>query len=371
MAALWELVDDKCNALDEINSIGLPDTNISFSKVTTCGISCTKANIVVNGVQEGGSDKYKSHRTYSDVTKIIDDLNVSDNVKKKAKAVYQAIANAESKIHNTDVSMIHFHELGMLDAIADITVCCYLFDLLNIEHVVFSPINVGKGNVNTAHGIIPVPAPATSEILLGVPIYSNDITSELCTPTGAALAKSFANEFSAMPLMNIDKVGYGAGSKVFAQANCVRTFLGNTADICDQVIELCCNIDDMTGEDISFACEMIFEAGAIEVYTQPAYMKKSRLGTLITVLCKTENREEVIKSIFKHTSTIGIRERICNRYVLERESSVLRTPLGDLRSKSSTGYGVNKCKYEYDDLSRIARDNNLSLEQVKKNLNIK
>lgn len=370
MAALWELVNDKELMLERINSIGFPHTSISFDKTVTCGISCTKAHVVINGEEEGYVNTNHSsshHITLSDVSGIIDGLNLTDSAKKRSKAVYNTIAEAESRVHNTDVSMVHFHELGMLDAIADVVVCCFLIEELNIDRIIVSPVNVGSGTFKCTHGILPVPAPATAQILVDVPYYKSSIESELCTPTGAALLKNFACDFSDMPEMTVKALGYGAGNKDFEQANCIRAFLGESENnSVDEVVELVCNVDDMTAEELSFACERIFLSGALDVYTQPVYMKKGRLGTAVTVLCRKESKHSIIECIFKHTSTIGLREHICKRYILDREENYIRSQLGDVRAKCSYGYDVCKIKYEFDDLKKIADEKNMSISEVKK-----
>ncbi|MCH5321574.1 MAG: nickel pincer cofactor biosynthesis protein LarC [Eubacterium sp.] len=369
MSALWELIDNKESVLAEINSLGLPMTDISFENAVTCGISATRARVVIDGEEEGHThhSHHHHHRNLADVNTIIDSLNVKNEIKEKAKAVYQIVAQAEGKVHNADASMVHFHELGMLDAVADIVICSFLFDKLNVDKIIASPINVGSGSVKCAHGILPVPAPATAEILIGIPYYKSNINGELCTPTGAAILKAFCNDFTDMPQMTVSKLGYGIGSKEFEQANCVRTFLGEINENAnDEIVELICNIDDMTAEEIAFACEILLDAGAVDVYTGSACMKKSRLGTILTVMCKKENKNDIIKLIFKHTSTIGIREHICARYILNRKIEEVNTPFGVVRSKVSSGYGVTKTKYEYDDLSMLARENNMSIDEVKK-----
>lgn len=369
MASLWELIDDKANTLEHIKSIGLPHTSISFDNTVTCGISCTKAHVVVKGEEEGHDPPHNTadhHFTLSDVCGIIDSLNVSDSVKSKAKTVYNTIASAESRVHNTDVTMVHFHELGMLDAIADVVVCCFLIEELNPDKIIASPVNVGSGTVKCAHGVLPVPAPATAQILIGIPYYKSNVNGELCTPTGAALLKVFADDFSDMPEMIVKSIGYGAGSKTFEQANCIRAFLGVTkSGFSDEVLELVCNVDDMSAEELSFACEKLFSAGALDVFNQPAYMKKGRLGTVVTVLCREEDKRKITECIFKYTTTIGIREHLCKRYVLDREEEVIESPLGEIRTKRSSGYGVCKIKYEFDDVKKVANEKNMSLFEVK------
>jgi uncharacterized protein (TIGR00299 family) protein len=255
-----------------------------------------------------------------------------------------------------------------MDAVADITAVCLLMNELSPDEVVVSPVHVGSGHVQCAHGILPVPAPATAYILKDVPIYGGGIKGELCTPTGAALLKHFATRFGDMPVMKTQAIGYGMGQKDFQTANCVRAMLGETTDKTDVVLELSCNVDDMTAEAISFAMERLFEGGAHEVYTVPIGMKKSRPGTLIRVMCKEQDKEKIIGSLFKYTTTIGVREAVTHRYILNRKIETVQTPYGEVRRKVSSGYGVSRSKYEYEDLARIAKEQKISLDEVKKRL---
>ena len=252
-----------------------------------------------------------------------------------------------------------------MDAIADITAVCLLMEKLAPDRVVVSPVHVGSGHVHCAHGILPVPAPATAYILRDVPIYGGAVKGELCTPTGAALLKYFAHSFGDMPVMKTEAIGYGMGKKDFECANCVRALLGQTAEQRETVYELSCNVDDMTAEELGFAMDRLFDAGALEVYTAAVGMKKSRPGTLLCVLCEEQDREAAVKAIFQHTTTLGIRESVCGRYTLRRSTAIVNTPWGDVRRKDSAGYGVNRSKLEYDDLAKIARERGMSLRQVR------
>ncbi|MGO3018392.1 MAG: nickel pincer cofactor biosynthesis protein LarC [Anaerococcus sp.] len=315
-----------------------------------------------------GGDGHHVHRGLKEIVEIVESLNLSDKVKEDIIAVYKLIAEAESKSHNIDVSEIHFHEVGALDAIADIAAVCYLIDKLDVDKIIASPINLGSGHVRCAHGILPVPAPATLYILKDVPVYSGRIESELCTPTGAALLKYFVDEFSQMPKLNIKKIGYGMGKKDFEVLNAVRSFLAESSDLNDSVYELSCNVDDMTGEEVSFAMEKLFEAGAREVYVIPIIMKKSRPGNLIRIMCVEKDKENLIKLIFKYTTTIGIREVETKRYVLKREIEEIASSLGPVKLKRSRGYGVVREKFEYEDLKILAEENNMSIEEVRKNI---
>ena len=295
-------------------------------------------------------------------------MTLSDKVKNDVLSVYHLIAEAESKAHGVPVSEIHFHEVGNLDAIADVTAVCLLMDKLAPEKVIASPIHVGSGQIRCAHGILPVPAPATAHILQGCPIYGGKIKGELCTPTGAALLKYFVDDFGDLPVMSVSSIGYGMGKKDFEAANCVRAMLGETASSKDVMYELNCNVDDMTAETLGFALERCFAAGAVEAFTIPINMKKSRPGTLLRIICKEELKEELIRTIFKYTSTAGIRETKVQRSILERNISEIDTPYGSVRKKTYSGYGVNRYKYEYEDLARIACEKQISIEEVLKNI---
>ncbi len=303
-----------------------------------------------------------------DIAHILGHLDLPEAVREDVKAVYALIAEAESNAHGVPVSEIHFHEVGAMDAIADITAVCLLMHELAPEQIVVSPVHVGSGQVRCAHGILPVPAPATAYILRDAPIYSGTIQGELCTPTGAALLKHFATKFGAMPPMRISKIGYGMGMKDFESANCVRAMLGQTEEAPEQVIELACNLDDMTGEEIGFAMDCLFDGGALDVFTVPIGMKKSRPAVLLTVLCREENKDAMISLLFAHTSTLGIRETRCDRYTLSRRVEETATPYGTLRRKVASGYGVEKVKYEYEDLARAAKENGVSIAQIRKDL---
>ena len=292
-------------------------------------------------------------------------LNVPDEVKNDILAVYKIIADAESRVHNEPVNRIHFHEVGEKDAVADITAVCLLMHELNPDKVIASPVHVGSGTVRCAHGILPVPAPATALILNGLPVYSTDIKGELCTPTGAALVRYYADEFAPMPVMRIKSCGYGMGSKDFPRLNCVRALLGESEDFTDTVTELSCNIDDMTGEDIGFAVGKLLEEGAKDVFTVPVMMKKSRPGILLCVLCENDDSEKFARLLFAHTTTIGIRKTIHERYVLDREIAQKETPFGTIRCKISSGYGVSKEKPEFDDLAGTAKSEGKSIAEIR------
>ena len=429
-AALAELLpDDTRDAFaSELNAAGIPGVHVSLDPSVKCGITGTHLTVTVNGTEEkeGGHSHHDhqhdhshehshshdhhhdhshehshshdhhhdhSHRSLHDIHHIIDDLKLPEAVRTDILAVYRLIAEAESKAHDKPVSEIHFHEVGTMDAIADIASVCLLLHKLAPDQIIASPIHVGSGQVKCAHGILPVPAPATAYILKDIPIYSGSIQGELCTPTGAALLKHFVTRFDQMPLMTPAFTGYGMGTKDFPAANCVRAILGESfaENQPETICELSCNVDDMTGEDIAFAIETFLQNGALDAFTVPCTMKKGRPGVLVTVLCKDPDQKQMTRLILQHTTTLGVRSAIKKRWILSRTESEtvipndvlanvtvpdkpagskaqeLKTTGNDctIRSKTSTGFGITRNKYEHDDLEKIARTYGLTLAQVR------
>jgi len=299
---------------------------------------------------------------------IIDGLNIPQAVKDHAKAVYQLIAQAESTVHGQDMEHIHFHEVGTLDAVADVVGVCLLMHELGADKIAASPVHVGSGTVRCAHGVLPVPAPATALLLKDVPIYGGEIKGELCTPTGAALLKHFVQSFGPMPAMVPKAYGYGMGKRDFPAANCVRAILGESGEAKDEVVELCCNLDDMTGEEIAFACERLLAAGALDVWTTPITMKKGRPAVMLSCLAKPEQEQGLTALMLRHTTTLGVRVQDWKRTVLERQTETVDTPFGPMRRKKSAGCGISREKWEYEDLAAAAEKYGLSLAEIKARL---
>lgn len=362
-AALLELISDKAEFIEKMNRLGIPGVVVSAEKSVKCGITGTHFTVKVHGIEEG-SHHHHHHGSMADIRSIVSSLPIPAMVKLDIMAVYNEIAEAESRAHGVPVSQVHFHEVGAMDAVADITAVCLLMHELDADKVIASPVHVGSGTVWCAHGVLLVPAPATAHILRGVPIYGGRISGELCTPTGAALLKHFVEKFGDLPPMKVHAIGYGMGKKDFQRANCVRAMLGETEEPGDSILELRCNVDDMTGEAIGFALEQFMAEGALDAFTIPIGMKKSRPGVLITVLCRESDREKFQHLMFAHTTTLGIRENLCQRATLARKTDKIDTIYGEIRRKTSTGYGVRRTKYEYEDLARIARDNHLTISQI-------
>lgn len=375
-AALLELLPESEAAefVNEMNQIGLPGVTFVRERSVKCGITGTHMSVRVDGgeehfdgdTHERGHDHAHHHNGTQEIARMVDGLHVEADVKADVLAVYRLIAEAESHVHGKPVGEIHFHEVGSRDAVADITAVSLLMKYLSPDEVVVSPVHVGSGQVSCAHGILPVPAPATAYLLKNVPIYGGAIRGELCTPTGAALLTHFADRFGDMPVLKPVAIGYGMGKKDFEAANCVRVILGESQDNSEQILELSCNVDDMTAEDIGFAMERLYESGALEVYTIPVGMKKNRPGTLLRVISTEEKKQALVECLFRHTSTIGIREVATRRYILKRNMETVSTPYGDVRVKSVSGYGVSRAKYEYEDLARIARERGVGLSEVRR-----
>ncbi len=395
-AALLGLVDDSEATVNELNAIGIPKVEYKLNDDIKCGIKGKHLSVIIDGGEEQPSDDGHhshdhhhdhehdhhhdhyhdhdhehphSHRSLYEIEDIIENLNVCKEVKSDIREVYELLAEAESSVHGVAVDQIHFHEVGNMDAIADITAVCYLMHKIDPDRIIVSPVNIGGGTVRCAHGILPVPAPATAHLLREIPYYESDrIKSELTTPTGAALVKYFADLFDNQPVMRVSNIGYGMGKKDFPQANALRALLGTTNEETDQVVEFACNVDDMTPEEIGFATERLLKEGAIEVYTIAADMKKNRPGSVIYCMCRLEDREKILNKIFLYTTTIGIRENICNRYVLSREIQKIDTPYGEVRVKKSSGYNVSRSKLEYDDLAGIAERTGKSIIDLRKEI---
>ena len=419
-AALLELHPDPQGFVERMNRLGLPGVVFAAQPAVKCGITGTQVSVTVGGEEEESRDVplhshehspvhetaqdeahpghahdhvhvhdhehthdhehehthghehshehghgHHHHAGMGDIRHILSHLDIPQPVRQDAEAVYQLIAQAESHAHGRPVEEIHFHEVGTLDAVTDVVAVCWLLHDLAPEQIVASPVHVGCGQVRCAHGILPVPAPATAYILQGVPTYGGSVQGELCTPTGAALLKHFVQRFGPSPVMRVEKTGYGMGKKDFEAANCVRAMLGQTQEESAAIAQLACNLDDMTPEALGFAQERLWEAGALDVTTAPIGMKKNRPGVQLTCLCRLEDREKLVSVLFAHTTTLGVRESLCTRYTLARSQRTVETEHGPVRVKEARGWGVTREKPEYEDVAKIAREQGLTLDQVK------
>lgn len=384
-AALLELLPDPQAFLDQMNAAGIPGLAMSKTEKISCGVRGTHMIVKINGVEEISDDVpahegcgedhnhvhhpacdhgHHSHAGLADVAEIVNGLKLPDAVKRDVMGVYGLIAGAEAFAHGCEIEKIHFHEVGMMDAVADVSAVCLLMHLLQIDRVVVSPLCTGFGEVRCMHGVVPVPAPATAYLLRGMPAYAGHVRGELLTPTGAALLKYFADEFGHMPLMRVERVGCGMGMKEFDCANCVRAMLGTDENGCESVMEICCNLDDMTGETIAFAAETLMNAGALDVYTAPIQMKKGRPGILLSCLCRIQDADRMSMLMLRNTTTLGVRMRRMERRTLDREVERVSTPYGEIRVKRSTGAGFVRRKPEYADAARIAREKGVSILEI-------
>ena len=425
-AALFELLSEEQKAafLEKMNGLGLPGVRVAAEPAVTCGIAGTHMSVTVHGQEEGehddhhhdhdhhhnhhehdhghehtvphlhvhdhihdhdhehdhvhdhdhhdhdhphehGHEHHHHHASPDHIRGLIDGMDLPEEVKTTARGVYDAIARAEAKAHGCPVGEVHYHEVGALDAVADVVGACYALWLLSPDRIVASPVHVGSGTVRCAHGLMPVPAPATANLLTGVPAYGGEVFGELCTPTGAALLVTFAQSFGPMPALAADRVGCGVGRKVFDRPNCVRAFLGESGGGANGAIsELVCNIDDMTPEALAYACEQLLSEGALDVYTLPGTMKKGRSGHLLTVLCDPDREEALARAVLTHTTTIGLRVRRCEKYFLTPGAATVSTPYGEITVKTAEGFGLTKVKPEHDSVAAAARAHGVPYQTV-------
>ncbi|MDD2555208.1 MAG: nickel pincer cofactor biosynthesis protein LarC [Syntrophaceticus sp.] len=387
MASLSELLPEPQKFVDDLKALNIPEVEISREYSFSAGIRGARMHVFIRGEEEMSEDVLQSgtsctghdhdhghdhkhdhhHTSMTDIRRIIKGLPVSEKVKIDVQAVYNLIAEAESEAHGCPVEEIHLHEVGALDALVDITGVCMLMEKIGVNKILCSPINVGSGMVNCAHGVLPVPTPATAAILRGVPCYSA-FQGELCTPTGAALLKYFVSSFGHMPVMTTEKIGIGLGTKEFPAANILRSFLGETDMPMMTVEELSCNLDDCTGEELGFACELLMKSGALDVFMTPIQMKKFRPGTLLTVLSRSEDAEKLTELMLRHTTTLGVRRKTCARTCIHRSIETRETRFGPVRFKISKSSGIARCKAEYEDVARIALEQGISIRDVIKEL---
>jgi uncharacterized protein (TIGR00299 family) protein len=354
VGALADAGADRAAISQALNSFAI-GASIEWDRVQRRGVSATKFRV---GVSEP-----PKHRHLSGILKMIHASDLPASAKLKAEQVFRVLGQAEATVHGVDIEKVHFHEVGAVDSICDIVGICLALDMLGIERIYCSPINVGSGTVNTEHGILPVPAPATAKLLEGKPIYSRGPALELTTPTGAAVVAALATEFGAMPPMRIGSIGYGAGDHDFKEhANVVRVMIGEASGAVEAttvtVIEA--NIDDASPQVIAYAMERMLEAGALDALIIPVQMKKGRPGVLIQVIADHGKREELVAILFRETTTLGIRFYTAERRVQPREWMEVDTPHGIVRVKT----GDDGFAPEYEDARKIASASGLPLKQI-------
>jgi len=365
---------------------------LELSHVARAGIAATKLDVIVHGERDlpreefwadrrahGDSDKHGHHgRRLAEILDVITGASVSEHARQTASEIFRTLGAAEAKVHNVGIEDIHFHEVGAADAIVDVVCAAVGAEALDVEQFVCSPLNVGSGTVSCAHGVFPVPAPATLELLRDAPIYSGDIQKELVTPTGAAIVKVLVSGFGARPVMTTRKIGYGAGARDFSgHANVLRLCVGEakatmfsasgaqTSLAEEEIAILEANLDDLNPQLVGYIVDLAFAEGARDVFTTPVQMKKNRPGTLLTVLAKPEHEERLRALLFRESSTLGVRTRHEKRYALPRQHETVATRWGEVRIKVASLNGtVSQYAPEYEDCRRIAVERHVPLKTV-------
>jgi pyridinium-3,5-bisthiocarboxylic acid mononucleotide nickel chelatase len=346
---------------EQLSSLPISGYEIGFDTVDRSGISATHARVQV--------PHEHAHRHLSDITKIIVASRLSDSAKTTAQKIFRRLAEAEAKVHNEPVDHVHFHEVGAMDAIIDVVGAAISFELLRIEKFFCSPLHVGSGTVDMAHGRFPVPPPAVAELLRSVPVYSTEIKGELVTPTGAAIITSVCDSFGPLPQMKIESTGYGAGTRTYDKfPNALRVLIGETegsAATEDLLWMLETNVDDMSPQYFGHVMDKAFELGALDCYFTPVQMKKNRPGTLVSVLCRDTEREALMQMLFSETTTLGVRSFEVNRRALARETICVETMYGpiDVKVAHLNGTVINEMP-EYDQCRAAAEKAQVPLKQV-------
>lgn len=345
----------------ELSRLNVEGYAVEFQKVDKAGLSASYAR--VQTVPE------HRHRHLSDILKIIYDSTLSASVKERAARIFSRLAEAEARVHNEPIEKVHFHEVGALDAIVDVVGAAICFELLQIDHFVSSPLHVGSGSVEMAHGRFPVPPPAVAELLKGVPFYSTEIKGELVTPTGAAIITTVCGEFGPTPQLELQSTGYGAGTREYEKfPNVLRVFIGELSPSTagdGKLLVLETNIDDMSPQVFGYVMDQAFELGALDCYFTTVQMKKNRPGVLLTILARPRDREKFMGLLFKETTTLGVRSYEVDRRALRRETVRVDTVYGpiDVKVASLNGH-VSKEMPEYDQCREAARRANVSLREV-------
>jgi uncharacterized protein (TIGR00299 family) protein len=347
----------------ELKALQVPGWELTAEKVWKNGMSATHVCVAT-------SDQQK-HRSLATILEIIKNSQLAPQVRERASAIFQKLGEAEAHVHDAPLEKVHFHEVGAIDAIVDIVGACIGFQALGIERFASSPLNVGGGTAKMAHGILPVPAPATARLLQGAPTYSNGVQSELVTPTGAAIVATLCDSFGPQLPMSVSAIGYGAGTTdLEGQPNVFRIMIGEATEknisAADEEISIIeANLDDMNPQIYGYVVEKALLAGALDVYTTALQMKKNRPGTLLTILCRPPDTEALMSLLFAETTTFGIRTHRAQRRALPREWVNVSTSFGDVRIKLSRSNGhIQHAAPEYDDCRKLAVEKQVPLQQV-------
>jgi uncharacterized protein (TIGR00299 family) protein len=363
---LGALIDAGCDVAHlrkELQALQVPGWELSSEKVWKNGMAATFAKVK--------TEDQKKHRSLTDILEILKKSQLDSQVRDRASAIFQKLGEAEARVHDVPLEKIHFHEVGAVDAIVDIVGACIGFQALGIDKFACSPLNVGGGTAKMAHGVLPVPAPATANLLQGKPTYSNGVQRELVTPTGAAIVATLCDRFGPQPPMTVSAIGYGAGSAdLEGQPNVLRIMIGESAEKAvpgydEEISVIEANLDDMNPQIYGYFLEKALAAGALDVYTTPVQMKKNRPGTLLTVLCKPQDANALTSMIFAETTTFGVRTTRAQRRILPREHVSVSTTFGDVRIKLSRVNGrILHVSPEFDDCRKLAVEKNVPLQQV-------
>jgi len=366
---------------------------LEISRVSRCGISATKVDVYVAGEKDLPREVHleKKHKTQkhshahhgttsgqsvrrglSEIRQVIQQASISASAKDTAIRIFEALGAAEAKVHNCSIEDIHFHEVGAVDAMVDIVCAAVGAEVLRVDEIVASPLNLGGGTIKCAHGVLPIPAPATVELLKGAPVYSSGVQAELVTPTGAAIVKTLASRFIPFPAMKIERSGYGAGTREFPELpNVLRLTVGEAQTgiapgVCQETITVLeANLDDLSPQVFGYVLEQLLEQGALDAFAIPAQMKKNRPGLLLTVLCRPEHASKLTQLLFRETSTLGVRQREQQRQVLERRWESVPTAWGPVRVKIASMDGLTtNYTPEYEDCRRLALDHGVPLKAV-------
>jgi uncharacterized protein (TIGR00299 family) protein len=363
---LGALIDAGCSAdllRTELKSLQVPGWELTTEKVWKNGMAATYVRVKTEDQQK--------HRSLSTILEILTNSRLAPPIQERASRIFQKLGEAEAHVHDAPLEKVHFHEVGAVDAIVDIVGSCIGFQALGIERFASSPLNVGGGTAKMAHGVLPVPAPATARLLQGAPTFSNGVQRELVTPTGAAIVTTLCDSFGAQPLMIVSAIGYGAGTAdLEGQPNVVRIMIGETARQVssagnEEISIIEANLDDMNPQIYGYVLEKALAAGALDVYTTALQMKKNRPGTLLTILCRPEDTDSLMSIIFAETTTFGVRSHRAQRRALPREWVNVSTGYGSVRIKLSRSNGhILHVTPEYDDCRKLAVEKQVPLQQV-------
>lgn len=363
LGALMGAGIDPARLEEELRKLELAGWTLVASRTVRCGLAAIEVTV--------RHEEPATRRSLVEIEKLIHRAALPERVKERAGRIFRRLGEVEARIHNLPLEKVHFHEVGAVDSIVDIVGSLIGFEILGIEKFASSPLNVGSGTVETAHGKLPVPAPATAELLKGIPSYSSGIPAELLTPTAAAILSTLVEDFGPLPPMRVEAIGYGAGKRELReQPNVLRVFVGEGAGArfargAETVAVIEANIDDMSPQIYGYFVEQALDAGALDVFSIPVHMKKNRPGLLVSVICAPEQVEELAELIFGQTTTIGVRVYEAYRRTLERETQTVATPLGPIRMKLArlNGHLLNAAP-EYEDCQRIARERRMPLKEV-------